>query len=119
MPLLAAVYRAPSGAVDSSLFLTGRRAECFKSAPAALCQQALKEVATIQSSAPQATDPALLFLSLLRAALLGGQAHVAERRGGVVAFPERWGWLRKAGGLWHRLFTRRQLCLKRVACATV
>lgn len=37
-PLLAAVYRAPFGGVDFSLFLTGRTGT-FKTALAALCQQ--------------------------------------------------------------------------------
>ena len=38
LPLLAAVYRAPFGGVDFSLFLTGRSGT-FKTALAALCQQ--------------------------------------------------------------------------------
>jgi hypothetical protein len=38
LPLLAAVYRAPFGSVDFSLFLTGRTGT-FKTALAALCQQ--------------------------------------------------------------------------------
>jgi hypothetical protein len=38
MPLLAAVYRAPFGGADFSLFLTVR-AGTFKTALAALCQQ--------------------------------------------------------------------------------
>src|SRR5450759_3804440 len=38
LPLLAAVYRAPLGRVDLSLFLTGKTG-VFKTALAALCQQ--------------------------------------------------------------------------------
>jgi hypothetical protein len=40
-PLLAAVYRAPLGNVDFSVFLTGRTGT-FKTALAALCQSALR-----------------------------------------------------------------------------
>jgi len=57
-------------------------------------RQALKEVAAIQSSSHQASDPARLFVSSLRGALLSGQAHVAGRRGETPEFPERWGWRR-------------------------
>ena len=145
LPLLAAVYRAPFGSVDFSLFLSGRSG-VFKSTIAALCQQhfgaamdpghlpgnfastanaleelaflakdtllvvddelerrsrqALKEAAAIQYSYQQVSDPALLFMSLLRSALLCGQAHVAERRGSTPEFPERWGWRQKADGVW-------------------
>jgi hypothetical protein len=67
--------------------------------------QALKELATIQSF-QQVSDPALLFLRLLRAALLGGQAHVVERRGGVPEFPERWGWRQKSDQAWVPQGTR-------------
>jgi hypothetical protein len=38
LPLLAAVYRAPVGRADFSLFLTGKTG-VFKTALAALCQQ--------------------------------------------------------------------------------
>ena len=57
-------------------------------------RQALNEVAAIQSSYHQASDPARLFVSSLRAALLSGQAHVAGRQGEAPEFPERWGWRR-------------------------
>lgn len=57
-------------------------------------RQALQEVAAIQSGYHQAGDPARLFVSSLRAALLSGHAHVAGRRGEIPGFPERWGWKR-------------------------
>jgi len=57
-------------------------------------RQALKEVATLQSSDHQANDPARHVMTLLRAALLGGRAHVAGRRGEIPESPERWGWRR-------------------------
>jgi hypothetical protein len=69
-------------------------------------RQALKEVATIQSSHHQASDPARLFVSSLRAALLSGRAHVAGRRGSVPEFPERWGWRQKADRVWVPQGTR-------------
>jgi hypothetical protein len=54
--------------------------------------RALNQLAAIQSSYQQASEPATRFLSLLRAALAEGRAHVVVRRGGAPEFPERWGW---------------------------
>jgi hypothetical protein len=61
-------------------------------------RKALDEVAAMQSSYHQASDPALRFVSLLQAALACGRAHVADRRGVVPESPERWGWRRKPNG---------------------
>lgn len=55
---------------------------------------AFQEVALRQVCYHHASNPALHFLSLLRAALAGGQAHLANRCGGPPDFPERWGWRR-------------------------
>jgi hypothetical protein len=44
-------------------------------------RQALEEVTASQAPYHVASHPALGFLSLLRAALVGGRAHVADRRG--------------------------------------
>ena len=61
------------------------------------CEHALNEIAPLQAQYHQASDPAARFVSLLRASLACGRAHVAERRGGVPEFPERWGWRKEAG----------------------
>jgi hypothetical protein len=64
IPLLAAVYRAPVGKVDFSLFLTGKTG-VFKTAVAALCQQHFG-VAMDASGLPAnfaSTAPALQWLA--------------------------------------------------------
>jgi hypothetical protein len=63
--------------------------------------RALGEVSMRQTAYQQESDPAVRFLALLRAALGGGRAHVADRQGKVPAEPLRWGWRRRrAGGTW-------------------
>ena len=56
---------------------------------------ALHELATLQTKFHLASDPAVRFLSLLRAALSSGHAHVADRTGKTPESPECWGWRRK------------------------
>jgi hypothetical protein len=58
----------------------------------------LVELAARQAPYQQASDPALRFLALLRAALAGGRAHVADRRGAVPAEAALWGWQRALRG---------------------
>ena len=62
-------------------------------------RQALKEVAAIQSSYHQASDPARLFELCCARRWCSGRAHVAGRRGEIPEFPERWGWRRGRAGL--------------------
>jgi hypothetical protein len=45
-----------------------------------------------------ANDPALRFVALLQSALASGQAHVADRLGGVPQAASLWGWRRKPAG---------------------
>jgi len=61
-------------------------------------ERAFSEVATFQAPFHHASDPALRFVALLRAALAGGHAHVADRRGRVPESPEVWGWWRQPSG---------------------
>jgi hypothetical protein len=61
-------------------------------------QTALSEVAVLQAPYHHASDAGLRFVALLRAALAGGQAHVADRRGKMPQSPEVWGWYRQPGG---------------------
>jgi hypothetical protein len=56
---------------------------------------ALSEFALLQTPYHHASDPALRFVALLRAALAGGRAHVADRKGKVPESPEFWGWRRR------------------------
>ena len=60
--------------------------------------KALRELAVLQSRYHQESDPALCFLSLLRAALASGRAHVSDRTGKKPDVPEFWGWRRKQTG---------------------
>jgi hypothetical protein len=53
---------------------------------------ALSDLAHSQSHYQHATDPALRFLGLLRAAFASGRAHLSDRRGQAPECPERWGW---------------------------
>ncbi len=62
------------------------------------CALALNELIARQAKYHQASDPALRFLNLLRAALSCGQAHVSDRQGKVPQEPAAWGWKRKADG---------------------
>ena len=62
--------------------------------------EALRELAAHQIQYHQASDPALRFVSLLRAALASGRAHVADRSGKKPESPEFWGWRRKQGRQW-------------------
>ncbi len=59
-------------------------------------KRALDELALFQARYHQASDPAVRFIGLLRAALAGGQAHVAHRHGTAPESPGIWGWRRKA-----------------------
>jgi hypothetical protein len=61
----------------------------------------LKEgLPALQAQYHQASDPALRFVALLRAALAAGRAHVADRHGHgkVSQSPGMWGWRRKPTG---------------------
>jgi hypothetical protein len=60
--------------------------------------RALSELAVLQTPYQTASNSALRFLALLRAALASGRAHVADRLGGVPAEASRWGWKRKRTG---------------------
>jgi len=63
--------------------------------------RALGELAARQAPYQVAGDPALRFVALLQSALARGQAHVADRLGGVPEAASPWGWRRKAkGGRW-------------------
>ena len=64
------------------------------------CTNALHELAVRQTQYHRASDPALRFVSLLRAALASGSAHVADRSGKKPESPEFWGWRRKQGRRW-------------------
>jgi hypothetical protein len=59
---------------------------------------ALGELAALQARYQEASDPALRFLDLLRAALANGRAHVADRQGRAPESAELWGWRRKPTG---------------------
>jgi hypothetical protein len=54
----------------------------------------VEELAARQAPYQQASDPALRFVALLRAALVSGCAHVADRRGEAPAEAMVWGWQR-------------------------
>jgi len=59
------------------------------------CRSALAELAILQAPYQHVTDPALFFVARLRAALMSGRAHVADRRGRTPDSPEAWGWRRE------------------------
>src|SRR5207302_1516463 len=59
------------------------------------CEWAFQELVLFQTRYHKTGDPALHFVSLLKAALACGQAHVADRRGTTPESPETWGWRRK------------------------
>lgn len=58
----------------------------------------LGELGQLQGRYQEERDVARRFLVLLREALVGGQGHVANRRGGVPEKAERWGWQRRSRG---------------------
>jgi hypothetical protein len=58
-------------------------------------RRAFRALAVLQGPYHQASDPALRFLSLLRAALVSGRAHVADPRGKAPEAAVVWGWQRK------------------------
>lgn len=60
--------------------------------------RALEELAARQAPYQVATDPALGFVALLQSAVASGQAHVADRFGGVPKAASHWGWRRKPTG---------------------
>ncbi len=60
--------------------------------------KALGELLALQIQYHQAADPALRFVSLLRAALATGRAHVANRLGKAPESPAIWGWRPKPSG---------------------
>jgi hypothetical protein len=56
------------------------------------CERAFQELAALQTRYHQASEPALRFVGLLKAALACGRAHVANRRGTAPESPEASGW---------------------------
>ena len=58
------------------------------------CERAFQDLPALQTRYHQGSYPAQRFVGLLKAALACGQAHVANRRGGVPQSPEIWGWRR-------------------------
>jgi hypothetical protein len=62
--------------------------------------RALDELAAQQAPYQVVNDPALRFVALLKAALGGGRAHVADRLGGAPEAAQLWGWRRPAAGRW-------------------
>jgi len=70
-------------------------------------ERALGELAVLQAKYQAASDPASRFVVLLRAALAGGRAHVADRQGRPPESPGIWGWrLKPAGRGWVPQGTR-------------
>jgi hypothetical protein len=62
------------------------------------CERAFQELVLLQTRYHQAADPARRFVSLLKAALACGKAHVADRRGALPESPAAWGWRREPTG---------------------
>jgi hypothetical protein len=60
--------------------------------------RALEELGVLQAKYQEASDPALRFVALLRAALLCGRAHLADRRGSAPEEPALCGWQGKPSG---------------------
>jgi len=56
------------------------------------CWHALNQVAAAQRAQQESSEPTGVFLSLLRAAILSGKAHVADVNGSAPSDGERWGW---------------------------
>ena len=61
-------------------------------------KSALQELAELQIPYHLASDPALRFVAMLRAALASGGAYVADHRGKAPESPGIWGWRRKQTG---------------------
>ena len=61
-------------------------------------ERALDQLAVLQAHYQAASDPALRFVALLKAALACGHAHVADRRGKSPEEPAVWGWRRRPTG---------------------
>jgi hypothetical protein len=80
-------------AVESSAIYRAEQADLQRRS-----EEALSELVALQTQYHQASDPALRFMALLRAALASGRAHVADRRGMVPERAEVWGWRRKQSG---------------------
>jgi hypothetical protein len=59
---------------------------------------ALQQVGRTQGSYQRASDPVERFFDLLRAAMVGGQAHVTTLTGRVPGNPGAWGWRQPPGG---------------------
>jgi hypothetical protein len=66
--------------------------------PAHRMSTAPGELAALQAPYQVAGDPALRFVALLQSALASGQAHVADRLGGVPKAASHWGRRRKPTG---------------------
>ena len=75
-------------------FETGAISRSEKHALAERNEKALDQLGALQAKY-QVSDPALRFVSLLRAALASGRAHVADRHGKAPELPDCWGWRRK------------------------
>lgn len=67
-------------------------------APKARGKRAFRELLHLQAPYHHASDLALRFISLLRAALATGRAHVANRDGRTPESPATWGWRTKPSG---------------------
>ena len=64
-------------------------------------RRALEQLGLLQVKYQKASDPALRFVALLRAALLCGRAHVADRQGKVPEEPALCGWqCQRSGRKW-------------------
>jgi hypothetical protein len=62
------------------------------------CERALEELAILQARYHRGSDPAQRFVDLLKAALVCGHAHVADRKGTAPESPGTWGWRHKPTG---------------------
>jgi hypothetical protein len=60
-------------------------------------QKAFAQLCPLQAKYQAPNDPASRFVTLLRATLESGRAHVADRRGSVPKEAEFWGWRHKPG----------------------
>ena len=75
--------------------------ESERQALAQRCVDALHERLARQCQYHQAADPAQQFLSLLKAAIACGRAHVSDREGKPPEEPPTaWGWQRKSPARW-------------------
>jgi hypothetical protein len=61
-------------------------------------QRAFAQLCALQAKYQEASDSALRFVALLQAALAGGRAHLADRRGRAPDEAAAWGWQRKPTG---------------------